>query len=149
MPDRPELMAIGDSIYNGTRSLTTNGQLAKLSVPAQVARAFGWDFKVPAYPFDVLFDLEALFRASAFDLNRLRASVIANAERWLATPSWADADCFDNLAIAQTTIAVSQFLAASEGEEERTQHEPYLVGVSVFVLLTVLLLATLSFNRNK
>lgn len=105
MPDRPELMAIGDSIYNGTRSLTTNGQLAKLSVPAQVARAFGWDFKVPAYPFDVLFDLEALFRASAFDLNRLRASVIANAERWLATPSWADADCFDNLAIAQTTIA--------------------------------------------
>jgi hypothetical protein len=49
---------------------------------------------------------------------------------------------------AQTTIAVSQFLAASE-EEERTQHEPYLVGVSVFVLLTVLLLATLSFNRNK
>ena len=55
----------------------------------------------------------------------------------------------DPAVFAQTTIAVSQFLAASEGEEERTQHEPYLVGVSVFVLLTVLLLATLSFNRNK
>ncbi len=40
MPDRPELMAIGDSIYNGTRSLTTNAELARLSVPAQVARAF-------------------------------------------------------------------------------------------------------------
>lgn len=48
---------------------------------------------------------------------------------------------------AQTTIAVSQILAAEE--PERTQHEPYLVGVSVFVFLTVLLLATLSFNRNK
>ena len=36
-------MAIGDSIYNGTRSLTTNAELAALSVPAQVARAFGWD----------------------------------------------------------------------------------------------------------
>ena len=49
--------------------------------------------------------------------------------------------------IAQTTIAVSQLLAAEE--PERTQHEPYLVGVSVFVLLTILLLATLSFNRDK
>ena len=70
MADRPELMAIGDSIYNGTRSLTTNAELARLSVPAQVARAFGWDFKSPAYPFDVLFNLEALFRANAFDLTR-------------------------------------------------------------------------------
>ena len=39
--DLSELMAIGDSIYNGTRSLTTNAELAQLSVPAQVARAFG------------------------------------------------------------------------------------------------------------
>lgn len=105
MPDRPELMAIGDSIYNGTRSLTTNAELARLSVPAQVARAFGWDFKVPAYPFDVLFNLEALFRANAFDIDTLKMAVIANARRWLDLDSWADADCFDNLAIAQTTIA--------------------------------------------
>lgn len=105
MPDRPELMAIGDSIYNGTRSLTTNAELAQLSVPAQVARAFGWPFKAPAYPFDVLFNLEALFRADSFNLDTLKASVIANAERWLARSPWADDDCFDNIAIAQTTIA--------------------------------------------
>jgi hypothetical protein len=49
--------------------------------------------------------------------------------------------------IAQT--AVSQIVAAAEEHAERTQHEPYLVGVSVFVLLTFLLLATLSFNRDK
>lgn len=104
MPDRPELMAIGDSLYNGTRSLTTNAELARLSVPAQVARAFGWDFKVPAYPFDVLFNLEALFRANAFDIDTLQMAVIANAQRWLDMESWADTDCFDNLAIAQTTI---------------------------------------------
>lgn len=104
MPDRPELMAIGDSIYNGTRSLTTNAELARLSVPAQVARAFGWDFKVPAYPFDVLFNLEALFRAHAFDIDTLKMAVIANAQRWLEMDSWADTDGFDNLAIAQTTI---------------------------------------------
>lgn len=105
MPDRPELMAIGDSIYNGTRSLTTNAELARLSVPAQVARAFGWDFKAPAYPFDVLFNLEALFRAHAFDIDTLKMAVIANAQRWLDRDSWADTDCFDNLAIAQTTIS--------------------------------------------
>ncbi|HSI00464.1 MAG TPA: hypothetical protein VLA02_07660 [Reyranella sp.] len=105
MSDRPELMAIGDSIYNGTRSLTTNAELARLSPPAQVARAFGWDFRAPAYPFDVLFNLEALFRADSFDLDTLKASVIANAEGWLARDRWADDDCFDNIAIAQTTIA--------------------------------------------
>src|SRR5437764_15150217 len=105
MPDRPELMAIGDSIYNGTRSLTTNAELAQLSVPAQVARAFGWEFKAPAYPFDVLFNLEALFRANAFNLGTLKAAVIANAQRWLDRTPWADTDGFDNIAIAQTTIA--------------------------------------------
>jgi len=104
MPDRPELMAIGDSIYNGTRSLTTNAELARLSAPAQVARAFGWDFQAPTYPFDVLFNLEALFRAGAFDLGTLKMAVLANAQRWLDTDSWADVDCFDNIAIAQTTI---------------------------------------------
>ena len=105
MPDRPELMAIGDSIYNGTRSLTTNAELAQLSVPAQVARSFGWNFQAPTYPFDVLFNLETLFRANAFNLGTLKAAVIANAERWLDKTPWADADAFDNLAIAQTTIA--------------------------------------------
>lgn len=104
MPDRPELMAIGDSIYNGTRSLTTNAELARLSVPAQVARAFGWAFSTPAYPFDVLFNLEALFRADAFDLDTLKAAVVANAQGWLDRDCWADDDGFDNIAIAQTTI---------------------------------------------
>jgi lysophospholipase L1-like esterase len=105
MSDRPELMAIGDSIYNGTRSLTTNAELAQLSVPAQVARAFGWNFQAPTYPFDVLFNLEALFRAGAFDLGTLKMAVLANGQRWLDADSWADVDCFDNIAIAQTTIA--------------------------------------------
>jgi hypothetical protein len=52
-----------------------------------------------------------------------------------------------NTVIAQT--AVHQIVAAAGANAERTQHEPYLVGVSVFVLLTLLLLATLSFNRDK
>ena len=45
---------------------------------------------------------------------------------------------------------VTNIVVASEaGSTERTQHEPYLVGLVVFVVLTLMLLATLSFNRNK
>lgn len=105
MPNRPELMAIGDSIYNGTRSLTTNAELAAMSVPAQVARAFGWDFRIPSYPRDVLFDLEDLFRAGRFDLDGLKRAVLTNAQAWLDQGQWSADDCFDNISIAQTTIA--------------------------------------------
>lgn len=45
---------------------------------------------------------------------------------------------------------VTNIVVAAEAEHaERTHHEPYLVGVSVFVFLTLLLLGTLSFNRSK
>ncbi|GAA0634304.1 hypothetical protein GCM10009547_42910 [Sporichthya brevicatena] len=45
---------------------------------------------------------------------------------------------------------VTNIVVAAEAEHaERTQHEPYLVGVSVFVVLTLMLLGTLSFNRHK
>ena len=56
----PELMAIGDSVYNGVRSLTIDRVLASHSVPAQVAAAFGWDFVSPDYPRPVLANLEEL-----------------------------------------------------------------------------------------
>lgn len=105
MADRPELMAIGDSIYNGTRSLTTNAEMARNAVPAQVARAFGWDFNAPDYPFDVLFNLETIFRTGDFSVRRLKDAVLANVERWRDLGRWSTADAFDNLAIAQTTIA--------------------------------------------
>jgi lysophospholipase L1-like esterase len=101
---RPELMAIGDSCYNGTRSLTTNAEMARLSVPAQVAKAFGWDFKTPSYPFDILFDLEAVFRSGSFDLDALKAGILANADAWLGLDPWSNDECFDNISIAQTTI---------------------------------------------
>jgi lysophospholipase L1-like esterase len=97
-------MAIGDSCYNGTRSLTTNAEVARLSVPAQVANAFGWEFKTPSYPFDILFDLEAVFRAGSFDLDALKAGILANAEGWLGLDPWSGDECFDNISIAQTTI---------------------------------------------
>ena len=58
----PELMAIGDSLGNGVRSLTIDSDLAAHAVPAQVARAFNWDFVAPDYPRPMLADFEAIFR---------------------------------------------------------------------------------------
>jgi hypothetical protein len=105
MADRPELMAIGDSIYNGTRSLTTNGELARNSAPAQVANAFKWRFVTPTYPFDVLFNLETIVRKNEFSLDKIVAGAVANAKAWLAQPSWSAVDTFDNISIAQSTIS--------------------------------------------
>ncbi len=46
--------------------------------------------------------------------------------------------------------SLTDIVVASEAElGERAHHEPYLVGAAVFVVLTLMLLATLSFNRNK
>jgi len=105
MANRPELMAIGDSIYNGTRSLTTNGELARISAPAQVANAFNWPFAVPTYPTDVLLNIETIIRNNEFNLDQIVAGVIANAEGWMGPTPWSTLDQFDNISIAQSTIA--------------------------------------------
>ena len=105
MADRPELMAIGDSIYNGTRSLTTNGELARISAPAQVAKAFKWRFVTPTYPFDVLFNLETIVRKNEFSLGKIAAGAVTNARAWLAQPTWSAVDTFDNISIAQSTLS--------------------------------------------
>jgi len=105
MADRPELMAIGDSIYNGTRSLTTNGELARISAPAQIADAFKWPFVTPTYPYDVLVNFETIVRNNEFSLAGIVNKAVANAQAWLALPSWSAVDRFDNISIAQSTIS--------------------------------------------
>jgi hypothetical protein len=96
----PELMAIGDSIFNGVRSATINESLALTSPPAFVARGLGLPMRQPNYRRPVLFDLEAEMRRGV-DLHRLRASIIDNAERWLEERGeWSSQRFFDNIAVA-------------------------------------------------
>ena len=104
-PSHPEVMAIGDSIYNGVRSLTINAALAANSPPALVARAFDWPFVTPDYPFDMLADLEAIFRHPASGTLGFARSAAANAHGWLASPRWSAAPLFHNLSIAQQTVS--------------------------------------------
>ncbi|MFO1157422.1 MAG: hypothetical protein U1E60_01145 [Reyranellaceae bacterium] len=102
--DRPELMAIGDSCYNGVRSLTIDAALARQSVPAQVAKAFGWRFLVPDYPRRILFDLEAIARHPG-SLGSLRQTILHNAREWANAGAWSALLAFDNISVAQMTIS--------------------------------------------
>ena len=98
--DRPEIMAIGDSLYNGVRSLTIKEDLAQGSPAAQVARGLGFAFNVPDYRRPILFDLEEELREGV-DLDRIRENIIDNAERWLEERgNWSGDSFFDNIAVA-------------------------------------------------
>jgi hypothetical protein len=100
---RPALMAIGDSIYNGVRSLTIHAELAALSPPAQVAGALGVPFVVPDYPRPVLFDLEEVLHG--VDLMGFKDAVIANAQGWIGERPWSGHLAFDNLSCGGADIA--------------------------------------------
>ena len=100
----PPLMAIGDSLYNGVRSLTINRELAALSVPAMVANAMAVPFVIPDYPRPIVGDFEEFIR-QGINLDRLRALAADNGDAWLASgPAWSSKLFFDNIAIAGAEV---------------------------------------------
>src|SRR5262249_45002451 len=107
----PELMAIGDSLYNGVRSLSMTPRLAELSAPAQVARSLGFPFVVPDYPYEILLDVEDFLRGdidfhSFTNLETmLFERIAANAAGWLKRRNrWSDKTFFDNVSNSGATI---------------------------------------------
>jgi lysophospholipase L1-like esterase len=97
------MMAIGDSLFNGVRSLTINQQLAQWSAPAQVARALGIPFVTPDYPCNVVMNFEEWLRRFP-DLIGIAADLESNIKFWNAVPK-SSLGGFDNIAIASTTYA--------------------------------------------
>ncbi|MDH3472797.1 MAG: hypothetical protein OEM59_03810 [Rhodospirillales bacterium] len=104
---RPEMMAIGDSLYQGVRSLTIKNGLNQLSAPAQVAEALGirHRFACPDPRRPVLVDMEAWLRLFP-DLGAVKADLAKNVDYWFAKPA-SPSGCllFDNVAVASATIA--------------------------------------------
>jgi hypothetical protein len=100
----PELMAIGDSLGNGVRSLTIDSDLAARSVPAQIARAFNWEFITPDYPRPMLADIEKLFRDPVAGTLSLIRDAANNAHAWLTDQRWSQHTMFHNLSIAQQVV---------------------------------------------
>ena len=100
---QPAMMAIGDSLFNGVRSLTINQQLAHWSAPAQVARALGIAFILPDYPRNVVINFEQWLREFP-NLIGVADDVGNNVGFWDTFPKSALPQ-FDNIAIASATYA--------------------------------------------
>jgi lysophospholipase L1-like esterase len=99
----PAMMAIGDSLFNGVRSLTINQHLAQWSAPAQVARALGISFVTPDYPRNVIVNFEQWLREFP-NLLGIAADVVSNINFWDKHPKSSLPE-FDNVAIASARYA--------------------------------------------
>jgi lysophospholipase L1-like esterase len=104
--DQARIMAIGDSMYQGVRSLTFTADLARFSPPAQVAAQLRWPMTLPDPAQPVLFDLEEMFRAGALLhlFDKVRGACLENVRLWLADTPWSTHEAFDNVAIGGAMI---------------------------------------------
>src|SRR5690348_14202716 len=105
--DRPAVMAIGDSLYQGVRSLSFTADLAQHSPPMQVARALNLPMTAPDPVRPILFELEASLRRGGFlSLGiSLRGDSIANAAEWSNIRPWSRNEAFDNVSIGGAEIS--------------------------------------------
>lgn len=103
--ERPAMMAIGDSLFNGVTSLTIDAHRARHSMPAVVARGLGIVFMVPAYPQPILIDLERELQHPLLNLLQSAGPGIqVNIQWWIKDyPAVAPKmpEYFDNVAVAQ------------------------------------------------
>jgi lysophospholipase L1-like esterase len=98
-------MAIGDSLFNGVRSLSIDGALAKWSAPAQLAKGLGiTDFAVPDYPRYVVINMEDWVAKFPFNLPGLSNEILGNIAFWRGRPK-SSRPRFDNIAIASSTYS--------------------------------------------
>jgi len=105
--DRPAIMAVGDSMYQGVRSLTFTSDMARFSPPAQVAQALGLQMTLPNPRIPIAFDLEQLFRQGGVIhlLADISAACLKNMEFWLGGDPWSQHQAFDNISVGGAEIA--------------------------------------------
>ena len=126
--NRPQMMAIGDSLYQGVRSLTVTKDLCRSSAPAQVARALGTtDFASPDPDSPILIDLETWLGDP--DIKHISAWLGLNAANWLAAPaSPSGAECFDNVAVAGSEVWHLYAFNATNGQAQAASEMAKLGG---------------------
>jgi len=100
------IMAIGDSLYQGVRSLSIAADKARHSVPAMVAAALGLPMSLPLMPRPILFDLEVILGQGALVhlIEAIRQVALKNLDAWLKDPVWSTEEAFDNLALGGAAI---------------------------------------------
>lgn len=103
----PPLMAIGDSMYQGVRSLTMSAPLFHHSPPAQVARALRLDASKFMYPDPkrpIIIEMEPFVRLLP-DLGAINQLLALNARYWTRKPkSPSGRLAFENIAVASMDI---------------------------------------------
>jgi hypothetical protein len=104
--DRPAIMAIGDSMYQGVRSLSFSAATAPIAPPAQVAAALGRPMNLPNPRIPILYDLEQIFRHGGLInlLSVIRDACLENIAFWRGPEPWSQHEAFDNVAIGGATI---------------------------------------------
>lgn len=104
---RPDMMAIGDSLYQGVRSLTIKRGMTQLSAPALVAEALGirHRFSCPDPNLPILIDMERWLSLLP-DLDDVKQDLAQNADYWFAMPkSPSGRILFENVSVASATVA--------------------------------------------
>jgi hypothetical protein len=109
---KPKLMAIGDSLPQGCRSLTVKASYCGQSWPARIAAEQGWAFVAPDHPWEVLFDLEreirlldpVLFSPATLAMIGLPKRIKDNLQLWLGPTARSRSQSFDNVAIAGSEV---------------------------------------------
>ena len=111
LPDRPELMVIGDSLPQGCRSMTVTADFCRHSYSAQAAALAKIPFQIPAHPRSVLIDLEQIAsNLLEVGIPTVLGGFKSNLRAWLEDfarpyqPGGPVPECFDNLAVAGFTI---------------------------------------------
>lgn len=136
-----DMMAIGDSLYNGVRSLGIDATRAAHAAPAMVARALGVPFATPDYTRDkpagarFLFNLEeALHPIDPGLVGRLGRDAVEDGKWWLDPANrkkWSRLPFFDNLSFAGATISdLHQRSAGQALEMARAAHGRLVVNPS-------------------
>jgi lysophospholipase L1-like esterase len=104
---RPELMAIGDSLYQGVRSLTIKNGMTQLSAPALTAEALSirHKFSCPDPKRPILVDMEKWLRLLP-EISAIKEDLAKNTDHWFSRPaSLSGRLLFENVSIASATIA--------------------------------------------
>lgn len=112
--DRPIMMAIGDSLFQGVRSLTMAKDMIALAPPTQIASAIGAkSFVAPDYPFEIGWNAEDIMRNPfplVFESFQFSSNLMANLIRWNHLGSfrpyeyWSRHEAFDNIAVGGASI---------------------------------------------
>ena len=104
--EKPDIMAIGDSMYQGIHSLSMPPWMAEHSAPAQVARALGLKMVVPDLSQPLLWDIVKELRDGGIAgiVKNMPAICRSNLLHWQPGQPWSAHEAFDNVAIGGAVI---------------------------------------------